>query len=357
LAQFFPASERPAERAVAPMAGTQLLLLCAAMLCFSLHRCWSAFALAGPAAGRRTRELAAGARRGRRTSLSAEPGAAGAAAPGQRVALVTGGNKGIGKEIARKLAAMPGMRTVLGCRNAELGSAAAQDLAGGSPSAVLVQRLDLTDPASIESTAEFIRREFGRLDVLVNNAAVCFNDPTLYGKVPYTPFEQQADITMRTNFFGTLAVSQQMLPLLRESPSPRIINVASAAGRLRGSQEKLDAITSPSLTVAQLESLMRDFVSDAEAGVHAERGWPNTCYGVSKMGLIALTRVLAREEPLIMVNSVDPGFCATDQNQHQGYVSAERGAMTPALLADLPAEQAVSGRHFFEEREISWWYQ
>merc|ERR1712129_61159 len=160
-----------------------------------------------------------------------------------------------------------------------------------------------------------------------------------------------------TNFFGTLAVTKEMLPLLRTSAIPRIINIASAAGRLRGSQQKIDAFTSPSLTIAQLESLMGEFVSDAENGLHAQRGWPNTCYGVSKMGLIALTKVLAREEPQIMVNSVDPGFCATDQNQHQGYISAEQGAKTPALLAELQAEQTVTGKHFFEEREISWSYQ
>lgn len=75
------------------------------------------------------------------------------------------------------------------------------------------------------------------------------------------------------------------------------------------------------------------------------------------MGLIALTRVLARDEPAIMVNSVDPGFCATDQNQMQGCVSAERGATTAALLASLPAERFLSGKHWYEEREMPWTYQ
>jgi NAD(P)-dependent dehydrogenase (short-subunit alcohol dehydrogenase family) len=87
--------------------------------------------------------------------------------------------------------------------------------------------------------------------------------------------------------------------------------------------------------------------------------------GVSKMGLCALTKVLAREESgQIMVNSADPGYCATDQNQNQGYVSAAQGAVTPALLAHatFPNEDGegsafVTGRHFYEGREIPWSYQ
>lgn len=75
------------------------------------------------------------------------------------------------------------------------------------------------------------------------------------------------------------------------------------------------------------------------------------------MGVIALTRVLARDEPTLMVNAVDPGFCKTDQNANQGYVSAARGATTPALLATLPADDFLTGKLWFEEREIDWSYQ
>jgi len=196
--------------------------------------------------------------------------------------------------------------------------------------------------------------------VLVNNAAVCFNDPTLYGKVAFTPFEQQAAITVNTNFFGTLGVTRAMLPLLRMSQSsPRIVNVASAAGRLRGSRDIQQAFTSPGLDIPRLSTLMEDFVSAAESGKHLERGWPNTCYGVSKMGLIALTRVLALQEPMLMVNSVDPGYCATDQNNNQGHISAELGASTPVLLShpQFGDGKFVSGKHFYEGREIPWSYQ
>ena len=275
----------------------------------------------------------------------------------KRVVLVTGANKGIGKEIARTVGSLDDHVVILGCRDEALGNAAVAELqAVGCDCSC--SRLDLCDESSIKSTREFIEQTYGRLDALVNNAAICFNDPTLYGKCEYTPFEAQADITIRTNYHGTLAVTQAMLPLLRASnASPRIVNVASAAGRLRGSKEIQDAFTSSDLDVPSLSSLMEDFVRDAEAGVHADNGWPNTCYGVSKMGMIALTRVLAREEPLVKINSCDPGFCATDQNQNQGYISAAEGAVTPALLAHVSFDEGhVSGLHFYEGQQIDWSY-
>ena len=187
-------------------------------------------------------------------------------------------------------------------------------------------------------------------------AAICFNDPTLYGTAPHTPFEKQADVTMQINFFGTLAVIREFLPLLRAAPSPRLIIYGSSAGRLSilRSRAKAELFTSPSLTVAQLEEQMAAFVADVESGVHSERGWPNTCYGTSKLGLIALTRVLAREEASLAVNSCDPGYCATDQNNNQGTRPAERGAVTAVWLALQEPATCVSGRHFYDEAELDW---
>jgi NAD(P)-dependent dehydrogenase (short-subunit alcohol dehydrogenase family) len=192
---------------------------------------------------------------------------------------------------------------------------------------------------------------------LINNAAVCFNDPTLYGKVPHTPFQRQAAVTVNTNFFGTLALTQALLPLLRASASPRVVNVASYAGRLAilKSPEKVALFTAPTLDTSQLAVAMRQFITDVEGGAHASKGWPNTCYGMSKLGLIAYTRILARDEPALRVNSVDPGYCATDQNQNQGYLSAAQGAQTPLQLALLPAQaQFLSGMLFREGAEVEW---
>ena len=267
-------------------------------------------------------------------SATRRPGSPALLMHGRRVAVVTGANKGIGKEIARKLGAVPDLETILACRSAALGKAAEADLRAFGCK-VEFRPLDLTDEQSMLDLRRFLEETYGKLDILVNNAAICFNDPTLYGKVPHTPFTEQADITLRTNFFGTLALTNALLPLLRASSSPRIVNVASAAGRLSilRTREKREFFTSGDLEVAALEQAMKDFVSDVKQGVHGDHGWPNTCYGTSKLGLIALTRVLARDEPGISINSIDPGFCATDQNANQGVRSPEAGALTAVALA------------------------
>jgi carbonyl reductase 1 len=272
----------------------------------------------------------------------------------QRVALVTGGNKGIGKEVARKLSSA-GVKTILGSRSKELGAAAARELQAAGCDVIDTQ-LDITDPVSVLAAYKFITEEFGGLDILVNNAALCFNDPTLYGKCAPQSFVQQAGPTVATNFFGTLDVTQTMTPLLLACPSPRVVNVVSYAGRLAilRSKDKVETFTSPKLDVESLKVLMKEFVRDVEGGVHAQYGWPNTCYGMSKLGLIALTKVLARDQPGIMVNSVDPGYCATDQNNNRGNDTAEQGARTPAFLALLPDAEFVSGKYFHNMAETRW---
>jgi len=276
----------------------------------------------------------------------------------QRIALVTGANKGIGFEIARKLGAEKDTLCILGCRNEGLGKVALDKLKEQGCNVDFV-RIDLEDGASIKAAAKEIRDKYGSCDVLVNNAAVCFNDPTLYGKVPHTSFSKQADITIKTNFFGTLALTRAMFPLLEKSSSPRIINIASSAGRLSilPSKERRSDFSSQDLQMDQLESYMKEFVADAQDGSHAAKKWPNTGYGVSKVGIIAMTKVFARENPKFMVNSVDPGYCATDQNNNQGFIPAERGALTAFLLATLPNDQFSSGLHWYEEQAINWSYQ
>ena len=200
-----------------------------------------------------------------------------------KIALITGGNKGIGKEIARRIGTEAGFTAIIASRDVAPGQKAADDLKDSGEYecdvVALPVPLDLTDASSIVAAVKHVEQEYGRLDVLINNAAICFNDPTLYGKVEHTPFQNQADITIRTNYFGTLKVTQECLPLLKQADSPRIINVASSAGRLTilRSQELVDTFTSNTLTEPQLSTLMEQFVSDVQNGIHEEKGWPNTC--------------------------------------------------------------------------------
>ena len=270
------------------------------------------------------------------------------------VALVTGGNKGIGFQIAKKLSA-PGtnIKTIIGCRNVDLGEAAAKELKAAGCD-VEFRKMDICDPSSIESIRASIEHDFGGLDILVNNAAIAFkeSDPT--------PFKEQARPTIMGNFFSTLDVTRAMLPLLHKSHSPRIVNMASYTGHLKilSGDARRDKFTSPALHLNELESLMREFVTDVEAGSHGENGWPDSSYGMSKLGVIALTKVIARDEPKIMVNACCPGYCATDMTSMEGAKTAEHGSRTPVMLALLPESKLEhvqpSGKFYSEEAEVVW---
>ena len=279
----------------------------------------------------------------------------------RKIALVTGANKGIGYQIAKNLLSHKSKEdeqafcVLLGCRDKALGDKAAEKLSKETQNqAVDVVQIDLMDHDTIDRAKNYIQDTYGRCDVLINNAAVCYNDPTLYGKVPHTGFAEQAKITVKTNFFGSLGLTRQLLPLLEKSTSPRIINIASSAGRLSilPSEERQTNFSSENLTLEELEIFMNDFVAAAQEGTHREQGWPNTGYGVSKVGIIAMTKILARTHPTILVNSVDPGYCATEQNNNQGVIPAERGAVTPYLLATL--EEEFTSKHWYQEQEIAW---
>jgi carbonyl reductase 1 len=303
-----------------------------------------------------------------------------------QVVLVTGANKGIGKEICRLLAKDPSVSaTILACRSLERAEEAMQELQADGCDNLYCVQYDLSKSEEMApKVRDFVHANFGRLDVLINNAAICFNDPTLYGLVEYTPFQQQVPITIETNFFGTWRLTQALLPLLQKSDSPpRLINIVSYAGRLAilKSPDLVQKFTSPQLSMPELEFLVRDFVAAVERGTHVQDGWPNTAYGLSKLALIAMTRVLAREhnqqqqhdadandnensdnDSKLVCYSVDPGYCATDQNQYQGNRPASRGAETPYKLTttitmDLEGDDkknSRSGLHWFDGNIVEW---
>lgn len=234
-----------------------------------------------------------------------------------KIVLVTGANKGIGFEIARKLGAL-GFIVLLGARDATKGEAAAARLRSEGID-VRVLHLDVTNPATIEEAAKFIGEKFGRLDVLVNNAGV-LPDREPPSRAPLTGVRQ----VFETNFFGVIAVTQAMLPLLRKSAAARIVNLSSAIG---------------SLTMH----------SDPASGFRQE--WNVLGYNSSKTALNAFTVFLANElhDTAIKVNSADPGYCKTDMNYNTGPRDPAEGAETAVWLATLPADGPTGG--FFYDRQ------
>ena len=228
------------------------------------------------------------------------------------VALVTGANQGIGFQIAKDLASH-GFTVLVGSRNFERGGAAAEEV---GPDALALQ-LDVTDQASIAAAAERIRKEFGRLDVLVNNAAIS-NTSMLpgmsveeYSKAtrPSVVSLDEVRAVFETNVFGVLAVYQAMLPLLREAPAARIVNVSSGAGSLT---------------------------------MNADPAFPwrsifGPVYSASKTALNAMTLAMAIElEPTgIKVNAVSPGYTKTKLNNYTGTETVEEGAREAVRVALL----------------------
>lgn len=145
-----------------------------------------------------------------------------------------------------------------------------------------------------------------------------------------------------------------MLPLLKKSADPRIVNMASFTGMLKiiKSQEIRDAFTASDLTIDKLHSLMEWFVGAVEEGRHADEGWPNTCYGTSKLGVIVYTQLLAKQEPGIMVNCCCPGHCKTDMSSHSGDKTATEGAHVPVMLA-TKEHHKVTGRFYNVDGDIT----
>jgi NAD(P)-dependent dehydrogenase (short-subunit alcohol dehydrogenase family) len=228
------------------------------------------------------------------------------------VALVTGANQGIGLQIAKDLMAQ-GFTLLVGSRNLERGEAAAREV---GPDARAVQ-LDVTDQASIAAAAERVRSELGRLDVLVNNAAIS-NTRLRPGESveEYSKATRPSNVSLdevravwETNVFGVLAVTQAMLPLLRKAPAARIVNVSSGVGSLTRNSDP----------------------------AFPWRSIFGPVYPASKTALNAMTVAMAieLESTGIKVNAACPGFTKTNLNNYAGTQTVQEGAREPVRLALL----------------------
>lgn len=246
----------------------------------------------------------------------------------KKVALVTGANQGIGLQIAKDLAARD-FTVLVGSRDFERGETAVHSIDGDAHAI----QLDVTKQDSVDAAAKRIRAEFGRLDVLINNAGITHTggpdrpiEELIKSIHPTTASLDEVRAVFETNLFGVIAVTQAMLPLLRESPAGRIVNLSSSSGSLT---------------------------------LNSDPNYPHRhvfgTYSASKAALNAITLAfsLDMEETSIKVNAACPGFTSTNLNNFTGTRTVEQGAREAVRLALLD-EDGPSGTFSDEDGPVPW---
>ncbi|GAB1542350.1 SDR family oxidoreductase [Scytonema sp. NUACC21] len=234
----------------------------------------------------------------------------------EKIAVVTGGNRGLGFEASRQLA-RKGFRVILTSRDEEKGKVAAERLQSEGLD-VIYHPLDITNNESSQTLAEFIDKQFGKLDVLVNNAGIYIDEKVGVNSVFNTKIDTVQQ-TMETNVYGALRVTQALIPLMKKQNYGRVVNVSSGMGQL------------------------------------TDMGGGYTGYRLSKTALNALTRIFASElqGTNILVNSVCPGWVKTDMGGPDATRTPEQGVDTIVWLATLPNGGDTGG--FFRDRQpIDW---
>jgi|SRR6266480_476082 len=229
-----------------------------------------------------------------------------------KIALVTGANKGIGREVARQLAAK-GFHVFIGARNRSAGRKAADEIAKkGGKTAFL--EIDVSDNNSVAAAAREFVKTSDHLDVLVNNAGIIVDGDHAILEIG----DELLRKTLETNTLGALRVIRAFVPLLAKSKAPRVINVSSGGGQLTGGAD----------------------------------GW-SPAYCISKTALNGVTSQLAAALPKFAINSVCPGWVRTDMGGRSATRSVEEGADTIVWLAS-EAPQDLTGKFLRDRKEIPW---
>ncbi|RLM75688.1 (+)-neomenthol dehydrogenase-like [Panicum miliaceum] len=271
-----------------------------------------------------------------------------------RVAVVTGGNKGIGLEVCRQLASR-GVMVILTARDEKRGSEAVEMLHESGLPDVQFHRLDVSDPSGAARLAEFIKEKFGGLDILLVGKSAMERLQWLLQCS--TESYEEGEECVKINYFGTKYVTEALLLILLSSSDGRLINVSSNYGLLRyfsGINLKQELSDVDNLTVERLDEMSELLLKDYKNGQLKSNGWPHDseylAYKVSKALINGYTRIMSKKYPELHINSVHPGYCKTDINFDTGEYTAEDGASCIVSVALLP-EGGPTGVFFFRTEE------
>ncbi|KAK9202381.1 hypothetical protein WN944_017591 [Citrus x changshan-huyou] len=266
----------------------------------------------------------------------------------KRYAVVTGANKGIGYETVRQLASN-GIIVVLTARDEKRGLEAVEKLKHSGFDSMIFHQLDVADPATIHSLADFVRSQFGKLDILVLLRYFSIRDFSLHEfktRCDYRDVEQHGctDLLYRLNpsfSIGGLLEGSNYRVDNTLSDLPRIVNVSSNMGKLKTvSNEWAKGVFSDAenLTEERVDEVLSQYLNDFKEGSLETKGWPANAaaYILSKAAINAYTRILAKKYPNFCINCVCPGYVKTDMTYNTGKLTAEEGAETPVWLALLP---------------------
>lgn len=242
----------------------------------------------------------------------------------KKVAFITGGNRGIGLETARQLA-QTGVKVVIGSRDLEKGKTAAGKIAAEGLDVEAI-RFDITKPADYKEAYNYFDKNFGKLDILINNAGIA-KETFMSANNTSTVSQAVLRETFDTNFFGTVELTQVLLPLIKKAPNGRIVNLSSILG---------------SLTLH----------ADPESPIYAAKV---LAYDASKAALNAFTIHLAHElkDTKVKVNSAHPGWVKTEMGTDAAPMEIPDGAKTSVQLATLTADGPTGG-YFHMGQPLPW---
>ncbi|KAL4472403.1 hypothetical protein ABPG74_018352 [Tetrahymena malaccensis] len=261
--------------------------------------------------------------------------------------IITGSNKGIGLGIVENLSTKP-YHIIMACRSIDRANEARQKILSSNPNSKIdTFELDVDSTDSIDKFVQNIHNQYGQIDILLNNSGMAFKGDDFGVEV----IEQ----TFRTNFYGTIDLTEKLLPYIKENG--KVIFIGSSLGKyylVKGNQTIQEQLQNPNLTKDELFGVAKQFYEDVKDNTYESKGWAKSAYGISKLCINHYASVLSRYESIIQKNiqvySCCPGWVRTDLGGNNAHRSIEEGVVCPVYLVELPFQvnPQFQGKFFYD---------